>query len=73
MSFPDVPTIDAEEAYRRGWECGRNGPDMFNSHFSIFAKKENTKAWERGKKDAYPLRDQLTLMVLPILSIMQIF
>ena len=52
MSILDVPSIDVAEAYRRGWECGEHGPDMFNCHFSIFATKENTKAWERGKRDA---------------------
>jgi hypothetical protein len=37
------------QSYRLGYDCGLNGPNTTNSHFSIFAKKENTAAWEKGK------------------------
>jgi hypothetical protein len=39
-------------AYELGWECGRDGANEQNCHFSIFSSPENTKAWEAGKRDA---------------------
>lgn len=39
------------EAYRRGYDAGMNGANTHNCHFSIFAKSENTKEWERGNND----------------------
>lgn len=47
-----APKIDAEEAYKRGYDCGKNGPNETNCHFGCFASKELMQEWERGKKDA---------------------
>lgn len=35
-----------------GYDAGKNGADTENCHFSLFAKPEYTKAWERGKARA---------------------
>lgn len=39
------------EAYKLGFDCGKNGANKINSHFSIFSDSINTWAWEDGKKD----------------------
>lgn len=39
-------------AYQMGLDCGRNGPNEKNCHFSIFSRREYTDAWEKGKADA---------------------
>lgn len=41
-----------DDAYRAGYDCGKNGVNTTNCHFGIFSTPENTKAWERGKADA---------------------
>ena len=41
-----------QSAYELGFDCGTNGADEQNCHFSIFARPEYTKAWELGKSDA---------------------
>jgi hypothetical protein len=38
--------------YEAGYDCGKNGANETNCHFSIFGSRENTKEWERGKRDA---------------------
>ncbi len=38
-------------AYRMGYDCGLNGSNLTNCAFTIFSSPENTKEWERGKKD----------------------
>ncbi|KKR45486.1 MAG: hypothetical protein UT82_C0028G0018 [Parcubacteria group bacterium GW2011_GWB1_40_14] len=38
--------------YRAGFDCGINGANEENCHFSLFATSEQTKEWEKGKKDA---------------------
>lgn len=57
MSFlPPLPlrtTQPSEDlAERMGYDCGWNGSDEINSHFSYFLTRELTAAWERGKKRA---------------------
>lgn len=42
--------ITEEEAERAGRDCALNGPNQTNCHFSLFARPELTRAWERGKK-----------------------
>lgn len=42
--------MTVEEAYKRGYACGRDGASIENSHFSIFSKSEYTEMWEMGKK-----------------------
>jgi len=41
-----------QEAYDFGYDCGKNGSNTTNCHYSIFATKELMKAWERGKAKA---------------------
>jgi len=36
--------------FQHGYDCGLNGPNETNSHFSIFSSAVKTKAWEQGKK-----------------------
>ena len=45
------PKRSEEYAYKMGKDCAKNGANTTNCHFSIFSSKENTKAWEKGKKD----------------------
>ena len=40
-----------DRAYRLGYDCGYNGPNLTNSSYTIFSAPENTKEWERGKKE----------------------
>jgi len=48
-----VPTgRTMQQAYELGFDCGKNGANETNCHFSIFARPEYTKAWELGKADA---------------------
>lgn len=43
-------------AYKMGYDCGLNGSTLTNCAFGIFSSPENTKSWERGKKDAEQLK-----------------
>lgn len=43
---------ELRHAYEMGLDCGTNGPNIVNCNFRIFATPEQTKEWERGKKDA---------------------
>ena len=47
-----IPRVNHKEAYGHGYDCGINGANETNFHFSIFSSTENTKAWEQGKKAA---------------------
>lgn len=38
--------------YMLGYDCGKNGPNEMNCHFSLFSTNELTREWERGKADA---------------------
>lgn len=44
--------MTTEQAYHLGYDCGKNGSNTTNSHFSIFSNPEFTKWWENGKRDA---------------------
>ena len=47
-----IPSKRSKEyAYKMGKDCAKNGANTTNCHFSIFSSKENTEAWERGKKE----------------------
>ena len=37
------------DAYNAGLDCALTGPNTTNCDFRLFATKELTKAWERGK------------------------
>lgn len=39
------------EAYLAGLDCARNGANTTNCHFTHFATPEQTREWERGKRD----------------------
>lgn len=43
--------MTTDRAYRLGYDCGYNGSTLTNCSFSIFSTSENTKEWERGKKE----------------------
>lgn len=38
-------------AYDFGYDCGYNGPNETNSHFSIFSNQQSTDDWTQGKLD----------------------
>ena len=38
------------DPYKLGFDCGLNGPNTDNCHFSIFSSPENPKKWEQGKR-----------------------
>lgn len=44
--------MSEKEAESYGYDCGKNGANMTNCNFRIFATRELTKAWERGKARA---------------------
>ena len=48
----DIPKVEGSKAYNMGFDCGLNGANTTNCHFSIFQNQTNTKEWERGKKNA---------------------
>ena len=52
MGRKEGKEMNEDMAYNHGLDCGKNGADTTNCHFSNFSKPEYTKAWERGKKDA---------------------
>ena len=47
-----IPQRDETYAYNMGFDCGKNGANLKNCHFSIFNSQSNMKEWERGKRDA---------------------
>ena len=38
--------------YKAGFDCERNGPNVINCNFRLFATLKQTKEWERGNSDA---------------------
>lgn len=48
----DIATSNEKICYAMGYDCGMNGADEKNCHFSLFSSIENTRAWEAGKKQA---------------------
>lgn len=44
--------ITKQQACDYGYDCGKNGANTTNCNIQIFAVKENTTAWEQGKKKA---------------------
>lgn len=44
--------MDKKYAHKMGYDCGINGANTTNCHFTIFSRKEFTKSWEEGKKKA---------------------
>ncbi len=44
------PKRSKDDAYKMGVDCALNSANTQNCHFSIFSSRENTKAWEDGKK-----------------------
>jgi len=48
-----IPPVRSQDyAYQMGYDCEMNGTTEENCHFSIFSSKENTAAWEAGKRAA---------------------
>lgn len=48
--------ITIQQAYDYGKDCGLRGPNETNCNFRIFATRELTTEWERGKADADRLK-----------------
>ena len=44
--------MDKKYAQKMGYDCGKNGANLKNCHFTIFSRKEFTEAWENGKRKA---------------------
>ena len=51
----EKPNIEESHAYEMGYNCGENGANTTNCNFVMFSSTANTKAWERGKRDAEAL------------------
>ena len=54
-AFTDIVSLSPVRngrAYDAGYDCGINGPNTTNCHFTYFSTKELTEEWERGKSDA---------------------
>jgi hypothetical protein len=49
---------DLEYCYNAGKDAGINGPNSTNCHFRLFSSREQTEAWERGKRDGDALKRQ---------------
>lgn len=43
---------EQQEAFALGYDSVISGANEENCHFSIFMRKENTQAWERGAAEA---------------------
>lgn len=41
---------DLAHEYTMGYDSAINGSNTINSHFSLFASPEQTKAWEAGRR-----------------------
>lgn len=50
--------LSTEKAYRMGLKSISEGPNEENCHFSIFSSPEDTKAWERGRKEGKKLKSR---------------
>jgi len=46
------PKPSMSYAYKMGFDCGVNGPNQKNCHFSLFSSPQGTREWEEGKQDA---------------------
>lgn len=44
-----IQSDEEKYAYKMGKDCSLNGANTKNCHFSIFATRKNTTAWEQGK------------------------
>lgn len=50
--WANLPKATEDEAYKAGYDCGKNGANTTNCAIKFFAAKEKMQSWERGKKDA---------------------
>ncbi len=48
----NMPTTNEKVCFTMGYDCGLNGADTKNCHFSLFSSPANTAAWEAGKAQA---------------------
>lgn len=53
------------QEYQQGYDCGLNGPNAINSHFSLFSTPEKTSDWERGKKDGEKAKTLILKKIQP--------
>lgn len=49
------PTIDT--CFAAGFDCGKNGINLFNADFRYFSTHDRMQAWEAGKKMGEDQRD----------------
>lgn len=49
--------MNTERAYQFGYDCGLNGATLTNSAFGIFSTPENTREWERGKREGEAIKN----------------
>jgi ribosome modulation factor len=52
LLFERRKEMNKEYAHKMGYDCGKNGANLKNCHFTIFSRREFTKAWEEGKRKA---------------------
>ena len=38
--------------YQAGYDCGKNGANTKNCHFTLFSSPDKMAEWERGKRAA---------------------
>ncbi len=50
MNLPITRNVSTTEAFNAGYDYGLRGANTTNCHFSLFATKELTAAWEAGKR-----------------------
>jgi len=43
--------MEKSKEYLAGHDCGLNGPNEKNCHYTLFSTPEKTADWERGKMD----------------------
>lgn len=58
MRLPLTSNVSIEDARQKGYQCGRDGPNTTNCHFSIFATREMTTAWEEGNRRGLAERER---------------
>lgn len=46
-----IPQKTIDDAFIAGYDCGKNGTNTANCHFSFFSSPDMTAAWERGKSE----------------------
>lgn len=48
--------MNKSKEYMAGFDCGLNGSNTDNCHFSFFSSREQTDEWEAGKKEGEKMK-----------------